>query len=71
MAVYQIYKLLFDRSSQRDLYAVDDGYSAFQKARDILDGMLKGAKPLPIIKEKRDNPTTTLTTSVWYSRLSL
>ena len=54
MAVYQIYKLLFDRSSQRDLYAVADGCSAFQKAQDILDGMLKGAKPLPITKEKRD-----------------
>jgi len=60
MAVYQLYKLIFDRSSQRELYAVADGCSAFQKAQDLLDGMLKGVRPLPISKEKRDKTVVPL-----------
>lgn len=54
MAVYQLYKLIFDCSSQRNLYAVSDGCTTFQKAQDILEGMLKGVKPMPLTKEKRD-----------------
>ena len=50
MAVYQLYKLIFDRSSQRDLYALADGCSAFQKAQDLLDGMLKGVKTQIVLK---------------------
>lgn len=52
MAVYQIYKLLFNRSSQGNLLSKMDGKSAYDKAQELLEGML-GAK-LPTTKEKRD-----------------
>lgn len=52
MAVYQIYKLLFNRSRQGNLLSVTDGRSAYDKAQELLEQML-GAK-LPVTKEKKD-----------------
>lgn len=52
MAVYQIYKLLFNRSRQGNLLSTMDGRSAYDKAQELLEEMLSGK--LPTTKEKRD-----------------
>ena len=52
MAIYQIYKLLFNRSRQRNLLSKMDGKSAYDKAQELLEEML--GNTLPVIKEKRD-----------------
>lgn len=52
MAVYQIYKILFNRSRQGNLLSKTDGRSAYDKAQELLEDMLKGE--LPLTKEKRD-----------------
>ena len=52
MAVYQIYKVLFNRSRQGNLLSTMDGRSAYDKAQVLLEEMLGGV--LPLTKEKRD-----------------
>jgi len=52
MAVYQIYKLLFNRSRQGNLLSMMDGRSAYDKAQELLEEMLGGK--LPTTKEKKD-----------------
>lgn len=52
MAVYQIYKVLFNRSRQGNLLSTMDGRSAYDKAQELLEEMLGGV--LPLTKEKRD-----------------
>ena len=52
MAVYQIYKVLFNRSRQGNLLSMMDGRSAYDKAQELLEEMLGGV--LPLTKEKRD-----------------
>lgn len=52
MAVYQIYKLLFNRSRQGNLLSKIDGRSAYDKAQELLEQML--GNKLPLTKEKRD-----------------
>lgn len=52
MAVYQIYKILFNRSRQGNLLSKMDGRSAYDKAQELLEEMLGGV--LPLTKEKRD-----------------
>lgn len=52
MAVYQIYKLLFNRSRQGNLLSKVDGRFAYDKAQDLLEEMLQSE--LPVSKEKRD-----------------
>ena len=52
MAVYQIYKILFNRSRQGNLLSMMDGRSAYDKAQELLEEMLGGV--LPLTKEKRD-----------------
>ena len=52
MAVYQIYKVLFNRSRQGNLLSKMDGRSAYDKAQELLEEMLGGV--LPLTKEKRD-----------------
>lgn len=52
MAVYQIYKILFNRSRQGNLLSKMDGRSAYDKAQELLEEMLGGV--LPLTKEKKD-----------------
>ena len=52
MAVYQIYKILFNRSRQGNLLSKMDGRSAYDKTQELLEEMLGGV--LPLTKEKRD-----------------
>lgn len=46
MAVYQIYKILFNRSRQGNLLSKMDGRSAYDKAQELLEEMLGGVLPL-------------------------
>ncbi len=52
MAVYQIYKLLFNRSRQSNFLSVADGKSSYDKAQELLETML--GNKLPITKEQRN-----------------
>ena len=59
MAVYQIYKVLFNRSRQGNLLSTMDGRSAYDKAQELLEEMLGGV--LPLTKEKRDKTPVSYT----------
>lgn len=58
MAVYQIYKILFNRSRQTNLLSTMDGRSAYDKAQELLEQMLSGK--LPAEKVKRDKTVVQL-----------
>ena len=52
MPVFAIYKIVFDRSRQKNLYQKETGESAFNKAQELLAQVLLNS--LPVTKEKRD-----------------
>ena len=52
MAVFQLYKLLFNRSREGNMFATMDNETAYNKTQELLEERLTGA--LPITKEKRD-----------------
>lgn len=54
MATFAIYKLMFERIGQTNLLAVDDGVSAFDKAQELLEGMLRGSLPMSKINRKKE-----------------
>ena len=58
MAVFQLYKLLFNRSREGNMFATMDNETAYNKAQELLEDMLTGA--LPITKEKRDKSVVKL-----------
>lgn len=46
MATYSIFKLLFEVDAQKNIITTEDGVTAFDKAQDILEGMLQGSLPV-------------------------
>ena len=58
MAVFQLYKLLFNRSREGNMFATMDNETAYNKAQELLEDMLTG--DLPITKEKRDKSVVKL-----------
>lgn len=62
MATYAIYKILFDVDPQKNLISLEDGQTAFNKAQDILEGLLEGS--LPVYKMKRNGENVSLQCNV-------
>lgn len=58
MAVYQIYKLLFNRSRQGNMLAKMDADEAYEKAQELLEKMLEGE--LPMTKVRYDKTQVSL-----------
>lgn len=58
MATYAIYKILFEVDPQKSLISLEDGNTAFDKAQDILEGMLEGS--LPVYKKVKNGESIML-----------
>lgn len=62
MATYAIYKILFEVDPQKNLISLEDGNTAFDKAQDILEGMLEGS--LPVYRKKKNGENILLQCAV-------
>ena len=62
MATYAIYKILFEVDPQKNLISLEDGNTAFDKAQDILEGMLEGS--LPVYKKVKNGESIMLQCAV-------